>query len=148
MKIVPQSLSSAIQKIAGKNHCTILIGEDDIDDQEFLEEIFFSVDSSLELEFATSGSKVLDYLQQCKDDSLPSLILLDYNMPERNGAEILNDLKIIERYSSIPKIIWSTSRSQLYKDICLKLGANDYVIKPSNVNDFTKMARHILSFAK
>jgi CheY-like chemotaxis protein len=69
-------------------------------------------------------------------------------MPEKNGAEILNDLKIIDRYSSIPKIIWSTSRSQTYKDICLQLGANDYVIKPSNVNDFIELAQYILSFAK
>lgn len=145
---MPQSLSSAIQKIAGKNHHTILIGEDDIDDQELLEEIFFSVDKSLELEFATNGSKLLDYLQQCNDDRLPSLILLDYNMPEKNGAEILNDLRMMERYSSIPKIIWSTSRSQLYKDICLKLGANDYIIKPSTVNDFIGIARYILSFVK
>jgi len=145
---VPQGVSSKSQVISTKNSRSILIGEDDIDDQEFLQEIFSSVDRSLELEFAPNGSKVLDYLKHCNDENLPSLILLDYNMPERNGAEILNELKITQRYSSIPKIIWSTSRSQMFKDICLELGANDYVIKPSKVNDFIEMARYIISFTK
>lgn len=130
------------------NFKSILIGEDDIDDQEFLAEIFSSVDNSFELTFATNGSKVLNYLQGCTKNNLPSLILLDYNMPEKNGAEILQELKIKRRYSSIPKIIWSTSKSQTYKDICMELGANDYVIKPSNVNDFIELARYIFSFAK
>ena len=145
---MPQDLSLKTQRISTKNSRSILIGEDDIDDQELLQEIFSSVDKSLELEFVPNGSRVLDYLKQCNDENLPSLILLDYNMPERNGAEILNELKITERYSSIPKIIWSTSRSQMFKDICLKLGANDYVIKPSKVNDFIEMARYIISFTK
>ena len=91
---------------------------------------------------------MLDYLEKCEDESLPCLILLDYNMPEKNGAEILKELKHDSRYTPIPKVIWSTSKSQTYKDSCLDLGANDYVIKPSTVKEFIELIRYILSFCR
>jgi CheY-like chemotaxis protein len=135
--------------IAPKNsYKLILVGEDDIDDQEFLREIFSSVDDSFFIVFAGNGSRVLKYLGECEDDHLPCLIILDYNMPEMNGAEILEELKTTSRYNHVPKIIWSTSGSQTYKDICLELGANAYVIKPSKVNDLIKVFRYMLSFCK
>ena len=148
LKIVPQHQSWKTERISTKNSRSILIGEDDIDDQEFLAEVFSSVDNSFELTFAANGTKVLDYLRKCKKNNLPCLILLDYNMPGKNGAEILKELNTIDSYSSIPKIIWSTSKSQTYKDICLQLGARDYVIKPSTVNDFIELANYLLSFTK
>lgn len=126
----------------------ILIGEDDLDDQEFLKEIFSSIDDSISFFFASNGSHVLTHLSTSHDDNLPCLIVLDYNMPELNGAEILKELKANSRYDSIPKIIWSTSQSNTYKDICLALGATDYVVKPSSVNALIEVSRHMLSFCK
>ena len=66
----------------------ILIGEDDIDDEEFLNEIFNSVDDSFSLVFINNGKEMLNYLQEL-EKPLPCLILLDYNMPILNGCEIL-----------------------------------------------------------
>lgn len=126
------------------NPKTVLIGEDDLDDQELLKEIFSSVDGSFVLVFASNGSQVLSYLNE-NPGELPCLIILDYNMPGLNGAEILKELKISNRYNSVPKIIWSTSKSGTYKDICLQLGANDYLVKPSNVNDLVDICRYMLS---
>ena len=123
----------------------ILIGEDDIDDQDFLKEIFTQVDDSFPLLFVQNGKQVVDFLEQQNDKELPCLILLDYNMPDLNGADILNHLKPKDRYHSIPKIIWSTSGSNTYKKSCLELGANDYFIKPSNVNDLIDLVRKMLS---
>ena len=131
--------------ISGANSKLILIGEDDIDDQEFLKEIFVSIDGSFSFLFASNGQEVLDVLHKTDNVQLPCLIILDYNMPGSNGAEILKELRGDSRYSSIPKIIWSTSRSDTYKDICLELGANDYLIKPSNVNDLVDICRYMLS---
>ena len=123
----------------------ILIGEDDIDDEELLKELFASVDSSFSLNFISNGQQVLTYLQNLKGH-LPCLIILDYNMPALNGAEILEALKKEGRYKSIPKIIWSTSTSEAFRKICLDAGANDYIIKPSNVNELTETIRYMLSF--
>lgn len=123
---------------------TVLIGEDDLDDQELLKEIFTSIDGCFTLAIAANGSQILSYLEKNPDD-LPCLIILDYNMPGLNGAEILKELQQTSLYNSIPKIIWSTSRSGTYKDICLQLGANDYLVKPSNLNDLVEVCRYMLS---
>jgi len=123
----------------------ILLGEDDIDDQEILQEVFFEVDSSLHLQFFNNGRKVISYLES-SGDSLPCLIILDYNMPELNGAEILKILSRDERLTSIPKIIWSTSDAPVYKSICLEYGASDYLVKPSKINVLENMVKYMLSF--
>ena len=128
------------------SHRTIMFGEDDIDDIDFLKETFFAVDNSFHLLFIDKGRKLIETLEGLTNEELPCLLVLDYNMPELNGAEILNQLKQDQRYTSIPKIIWSTSGSDTYKNKCLELGAVDYVIKPDNVKDYIKTARYMLTF--
>ena len=110
----------------------ILLGEDDIDDQEFLEEVFSSIDNSYCLKSVNNGKKLITHWESLEDELLPYLIILDYNLPELNGAEILKILNAHKRYQSIPKIIWSTSNSKIYKSACIKLGASDYLVKPSS----------------
>lgn len=145
---MPQKPSYKGKYTPGNNPKLVLIGEDDLDDQEFLKEIFYTIDNSLSFLFAPNGSHVLTHLEESDDHQLPCLILLDYNMPGLTGAEILKVLKRNSRYNDIPKIIWSTSQSETFKDICLELGAHDYVVKPSNVNALTEVCRHMLSFCK
>jgi len=135
---VPQNFDSDNSKL-------ILIGEDDLDDQEFLKEIFSSIDPSFTIVFASNGADMLSYLEASPNTHLPCLILLDYNMPGLNGVEILKELKSRQEYNAIPKIIWSTSKSTDYRDICLEMGAHEYLVKPSNVNDLIETCRHMLS---
>ena len=123
----------------------ILFGEDDKDDEDFLKEVFFDIDNSFFLHFVNNGSKLVSFLNQVPVDRLPRLLVLDYNMPELNGAEILRILQQHDRYNSLPKIIWSTSGSEIYKKKCLELGADEYIIKPSNVNDLKTIVHHMLS---
>lgn len=124
----------------------ILFGEDDPDEEEFLKEIFSALDPNLTLLFYNSGKKLLASIEKIPDEDLPELIVLDYNMPELNGAEILKELKRNQRYESIPKIIWSTSGSEHYKNLCLDSGAQEYVIKPSSIGELETVARHLLSY--
>lgn len=123
----------------------ILIGEDDADDQEMLKEVFSSIDSSFILFFVNNGGEILSALGKLRNDQMPCLIVLDYNMPGLNGADILRELGSNERYKQIPRIVWSTSASEKFRKLCLELGATDYVIKPNNVNDLEKIARYMLS---
>lgn len=123
----------------------ILLGEDDIDDQEILEEIFSTVDSSFNLQFFNNGRKVISHLENT-GNSLPCLIVLDFNMPELNGAEILKILSRNERLEPVPKIIWSTSNAPVYKAMCLELGAVDYLVKPSRINELENMVKYMLSY--
>jgi CheY-like chemotaxis protein len=124
----------------------ILLGEDDIDDEEFLKELFSSVDNSFSLTFIHNGRQVIEYLAGLPEDQLPCLIVLDYNMPALTGAEILQELRQQSRYDGIPKIIWSTSPSDLYRKKCLESGADDYVIKPSSVNELLETIQYMISF--
>ena len=123
----------------------ILLGEDDPDDQEMLKDVFSDIDNSFILFFVNNGREVLSALEKLDDEQMPCLIVLDYNMPELNGADILMEIGTNERYKNIPKIVWSTSDSNKFKKICLELGAADYVIKPSNIMGLEKIARHMLS---
>ena len=124
----------------------ILLGEDDIDDEELLKEIFATIDDSFNLLFINNGRGIISALDEMKDDELPCLMILDYNMPALNGAEILNELQERKRFQHIPKVIWSTSASNTYKKSCLALGARDYVIKTTNMDDLRKVVQHMLSF--
>lgn len=123
----------------------ILLGEDDADDQEMLKEVFASIDQSFILFFVNNGNEIFSALEKLRDDQMPCLIVLDYNMPGPSGADILRELSSHKRYKNIPKIVWSTSGSEKFKSICLELGALDYIIKPANIEDLEKAARYMLS---
>lgn len=125
----------------------ILLGEDDVDDEELLREVFSSADPSYSLVFVNNGKKVVSTLgEMATNGNFPCLIVLDYNIPTLNGAEVLQELKKDKRFNNIPKIIWSTSNSDTYRTHCLELGASDYLIKPSNMQTLTELARYMLSF--
>ena len=123
----------------------ILLGEDDADDQEMLKDVFTSIDTAFILFFVNNGSEILSALEKLKNDQMPCLIVLDYNMPGLSGADILRELSTNERYKNIPKVVWSTSGSEKFRAVCLELGAVDYVIKPTNVDGLEKVARYMLS---
>ena len=136
------------QKITSQHSALqqILLGEDDADDEELLKELFASVDGAFSLVFINNGRRLVDYLYKAPDNGLPCLIVLDYNMPELNGEEILKELKRNARFTHIPKIIWTTSQSDLYKRRCLDAGADDYIIKPASVNELVETIRYMTSF--
>ena len=138
---MPQKTDLSIQSFSR----FILFGEDDIDDQELLKEVFASVGDSFRILFANTGEQVLSALGKLNDEQLPCLIVLDYNMPILNGADILKELNNGSRYTDIPRIIWSTSGSETFKNICLELGATDYIIKPSNLKEMEDIVRYLLS---
>jgi CheY-like chemotaxis protein len=124
----------------------IIFGEDDIDDIEILAETFSEISAgNYTLDFIHQGRKVIETLDSLPDNQLPCLLVLDYNMPELNGAEILAVLQKNDRYKKIPKVIWSTSGSDTYKNKCLELGAADYLIKPGNLEGLVGAAKHLLS---
>jgi CheY-like chemotaxis protein len=124
----------------------ILIGEDDIDDEEILEEIFLSIDPSIKLTFINDGQKLVSSLENETTKNLPGLIILDYNMPHLNGAEILKCLQQNDKVKNIPKIIWSTANADGFKNICLQLGACEYLVKPSRFSDLEAMLKQMLSY--
>jgi len=132
----------------GHSKRLILLAEDDIDDQELLENAFGEIDPSWQLVCIPNGRKFIKYLDTIQDTELPALLILDYNIPELTGVEIVKELNDHARYHAIPKIIWSTSSSPVFKAMSIELGVADYITKPSDLASFLSIARHMLSFVK
>lgn len=124
------------------------MAEDDIDDQEMLEFAVKEVDPSARIISIANGRKFIAFLDGISDQELPALIVLDYNLPELTGVEIVKLLNQQGRYQAIPKVMWSTSSSPVHKSISIELGILDYIIKPSDMASFISIAKHMLSFIK
>jgi CheY-like chemotaxis protein len=123
----------------------IFLAEDDIDDQELFVEAISIHNQSIQIQSVSNGRKAISFLENLPVTTLPRLIVLDYNLPEADGAQILNFLSQQERFHAIPKVVWSTSNSHIYREACLKLGAKAYFTKPADVSGLTTLAKEMLS---
>lgn len=115
----------------------VLYVEDD-DGAYFLLEIALrEADPEIQLFRASDGEEALAFLRRsesCKDAPRPDLILLDLNLPKRNGFEVLRNLKTTESLRSIPVIVFTTSSRASDRDNSLALGAQQYVVKPPTLD--------------
>lgn len=122
----------------------ILLADDDPDDRELLQEAFLQSDDSLKMLVASSGKETVELLQACEEGDLPCLIILDYNMPDLNAAEVLDKICGKGRYDAIPKIVWSTSDAALYQQVCKEKGATHYFQKPHSFLEIVELAKTML----
>ncbi len=141
-----QTKSSLLTSDADKCVPLILIAEDDLDDQELISYAFSQIDAEYQLHIVNNGKEAVDYLSALPDEALPCLLVLDYNMPELNGAEVIKILSSNERYRNLPKIVFSTSDSPKYIDHCLSVGANEYMVKPSTIDGIKEAIIKMVSY--
>ena len=119
---------------------TILIAEDDLDDRLLTKEALVEARLSNDLRFVGDGDELLDYLRHrghYRDPASsprPGLILLDLNMPRKDGRETLRELKSDPDLRHIPVIVLTTSRSEGDVRRCYELGGNSYITKPTSFN--------------
>jgi CheY-like chemotaxis protein len=127
-----------------KNRHIILIVDDDTDDREIIRDAFMSnnVDNR-EYVFIENGDRLLEYLQNSDATTLPSLIMLDLNMPGKDGREALKDIKTEEQFKPIPIVVFTTSSSQRDRDTSYLLGANCFVTKPDTFNKLIELTDSI-----
>lgn len=76
----------------------------------------------------------------------PKLILLDLKMPKINGIEVLEKIKSDERTKSIPVVVLTSSKEDRDINKCYSLGANSYVVKPVEFNNFQKVVSELSSY--
>lgn len=114
----------------------ILMAEDDVEDRMLVEEAWEEAHVLNELRFVTDGEELLDYLKhknQFADKAnspRPGLILLDLNMPRKDGREALREMKSDPELRHIPVVVLTTSKAE--EDIIRSydLGVNSFITKP------------------
>lgn len=127
------------------NVVRILLADDDPEDMELIEDAILLAEPTAELHKFTDGFSAYEYLRSISDHELPSLIILDYNMPRLTGAQVLSSINRETRYKPVPKIILSTSNAAVHKFECMRNGATEYFVKPSSLKDLNDLVKSIMA---
>lgn len=131
---------------------TLLIVEDSDEDFEALRRAFVKLGVSVTLRRCVDGDDALDLLHRrgayhgLASTTLPSLVLLDLNLPSTDGREVLAAIKSDARLKSIPVIIFTTSANPKDIDACYQNGANSYLLKPVNMSYFTTLLKQVYEY--
>lgn len=122
--------------LIAKKPVTILVADDDPDDRELTREAFEENHLANELRFVEDGEELLDYLNhrgKYTDPASaprPGIILLDLNMPRKDGREALEELKKDSRFRGIRVVIMTTSKAEEDVVRSYDLSAASYITKP------------------
>ena len=136
-----------IKKVA---EVIILIAEDDADDRFLLQTAFEEKGYTEKLQFVENGIELMDYLGKGKTpiprEDYPRIILLDLNMPKKDGREVLKELKQSEMWRKIPVVVFTTTKNEAEISRCYELGANTYIVKPANFDELLRTIEHIRAY--
>lgn len=123
----------------------ILIIDDDPDDVEMLLDAVRTVDATTECFYAGDGEEAILMLTNETLKNRPDLIILDMNMPRMNGKQCLQWLKSTAKFADIPVIVYSTTKMEEYVNETRRLGAMNFITKPSRFSDLVKIVSEILA---
>ena len=121
----------------------ILIVDDDPEDRQVFSSEFIHQNPGIAVEHIESGLELLGFLNECPSDRFPAMIILDYQMPDLNGPQILQALATDDRYKPIVKVMWSTSCRVKDMEECKQLGAADYLVKPGTMEELKKAVHQV-----
>lgn len=127
--------------IATKN--LVYIVDDDPDDRQIILDAFLENNAEMDYVFVEDGSQLMENLQNAENGDLPTLILLDLNMPGMLGLQALKEIKGNKKFSSIPTIVLTTSTLPMDKKLSYDYGANCFLTKPSFYSDLVSVTKMI-----
>ena len=128
---------------------TILLIEDNLGDIRLIQEAIKSTGNRCNVEIARDGIEAMTYLRQEGDYQQvghPDLILLDLNLPRKDGREVLADIKTDPALKHIPVVVLSTSRSQDDISKSYDLHVNCFISKSRNLSQLFDIVRGIDEF--
>jgi CheY-like chemotaxis protein len=122
----------------------IFYAEDDQDDRYIFETSFTRFKSEVDLQMFSDGLEILNYL---KADPLlrPDLIVLDINMPQLDGKDVLRILRAMPAYSTIPIVLLTTSSSPVDRYFAQQFSAG-FITKPMDEAEMNKITSDLLKF--
>jgi len=130
----------------------ILMADDDPEDRLLTQEAFDEAHLTNELMFVEDGEELMDYLkkrgQYAAPDAAPrpGLILLDLNMPRKDGREALAEIRADPELQGIPVVVLTTSRAD--EDILrtYDLGVNSFITKPVTFDGMVTIVQHLANY--
>lgn len=127
----------------------ILLVEDNPGDVRLVKEALTECGRQVELTITRDGERAIAMLQAvargAKEDA-PALILLDLNLPRKNGREVLAEIKNDPLLRAIPVIVFTASQAETDIQAAYELHANCYVPKPIDLDDFLRTIHSIIDF--
>lgn len=127
----------------------ILICEDNPGDVYIINSVLAKSSAKYNLNYVSNGEAALDYLYQAGEyehELRPDLILLDLNLPQRHGFEVLKEIKTSPKFKTIPVIVLTSSKSEQDVAKSYELYCSCFVTKPFGFNEFTKAMKDIEQF--
>ena len=121
------------------NEGDILLTTDALEDRKIINKVSVAKDGKQAIDFVNQRGKFADA-------ELPNLILLDINLPKKNGHEVLQYLKTNDKFKHIPIIMLTTSSSESDVILAYKNYVNCFITKPVEVNDFIEAVAKIENF--
>jgi two-component system, chemotaxis family, response regulator Rcp1 len=119
----------------------LLLAEDNLPDTVLIREVIRTEGLPIDLHIASDGQTAIDFIEAAEGDPsapCPDFLLLDLNLPKRDGFEVLKRLRDSEKCKSIPVVIITSSDSPGDRQHAAELGAS-YFRKPPNYEDFLKL---------
>ncbi len=121
---------------------SILLVEDNPMDAELIMEALSDQNLSDRVVIAKDGVEALEYLQysgkyKSRRREHPAVVLLDIKMPRLDGTEVLQVIRNDDMLKHLPVVMLTSSREQADLKRCYKLGANAYIVKPVDFEEFT-----------
>lgn len=125
----------------------ILMADDDPDDRLLTQDAFEECHLTNELRFVEDGEELMDYLHRKgnyvdpNDSPRPGLILLDLNMPRKDGREALGEIKSDPELRSIPVVVLTTSNAETDILRSYDLGVNSFIVKPVTFEELVEVVK-------
>jgi CheY-like chemotaxis protein len=127
---------------------TILLADDDEEDRELARDALQDSRLANEMKFVVDGQDLLDYLRHegrwadpSMDAPRPGIILLDLNMPKKDGREALAEIKADESLRRIPVVVLTTSKDEADVLSTYDLGVSSFITKPVTFGGLVEVMR-------
>ena len=135
-----------------RERITILMADDDPDDRLLVQDAFDEIRLANPLVFVEDGHELMDFLYRrdsyahLAGTPMPGLILLDLNMPRKDGREALKEIKQDPDLRTIPIIVLTTSNAE--EDILrtYDLGTNSFIVKPVTFDKLVEIIRKVTQY--
>jgi chemotaxis family two-component system response regulator Rcp1 len=127
----------------------ILVVEHNPGDVRLISDALKEIDAKVRTQVVWNGIEAIKFLRReppFQEAPKPRITIMDLNLPLKHGQVVLKEIKSDPSLALLPIIVFSGSDAPKGISTCYALGANCYIIKPRNLNDFTETMRSLVDF--